>query len=62
MLNGKGISNKFWGEVVSTIIYILNISFAKSLDGKTPYEVWIGMKLRFNHMRVFGSLIHEKTL
>ena len=36
MLNGKGLPNSFWAEVVNTIVYILNRSARKELEGKTP--------------------------
>lgn len=41
-------------EVVSTSIYILNSYTTKAVEGKTPYEVWIGKKPNISYFRVFG--------
>ncbi|TYK01935.1 Integrase, catalytic core [Cucumis melo var. makuwa] len=38
MLQMKGLSNHFWVEVVSTSIYLLNISPTKANMNKTPFE------------------------
>lgn len=31
-------------------------------SGMTPYEKWIGRKPKVHHFRVFGSLVHVKTV
>ena len=33
-----------------------------SLDGKTPYEAWIVIKLQIDHLRSFGCLRHMKKV
>ena len=43
-----------WGEVVNTIMYILNRCPMKAVEGKTMYEAWIGKKPNISHFRVFG--------
>ena len=35
---GKGMPAKFWGEAVTTVVFILNRSSTKALTGKTPFE------------------------
>jgi hypothetical protein len=52
----------FWGEVVVTAVYILNLSPTKALNGRTPYETWHGRKLVVSHLRVFGCLTFNKEL
>ena len=47
---------------IYTSVYILNRAPSRSLDGATPYEVWIGVKPNVEHFRVFGSLCHVKVL
>jgi len=42
MLKAKGLPGKFWGEAVTTAVYLLNRSSSKSVGGKTPYELWTG--------------------
>jgi transposase InsO family protein len=38
MLKTKNLSGHFWGEAVTTAIYILNRALMRALDGKTPFE------------------------
>jgi hypothetical protein len=37
MLKAKGLPDWFWGEVVSTVVYVLNRCPTKSVDGMTPF-------------------------
>ena len=55
MLKEKNVSKQFWGEAVTTTIYLLNKSRTKRLDKLTPKEVWSRVKPRVSHLRVFGS-------
>lgn len=34
----------------------------KSLDGKTLYEVWMGKMSSVGHLKVFGSIVHVKSV
>jgi hypothetical protein len=52
----------FWGEAVVTVVYILNRSPNKALNGRTSYEAWHGRKPAVSHLRVFGSLTFGKEL
>lgn len=56
MLKSKGVPAQYWGEAVSTVVYVLNRSPTKSLEGITPYEAWYGKKPRVEHLRVFGCV------
>jgi transposase InsO family protein len=40
LLKTMGMPSKFWGEVVSTAVYLLNRSPTKSVKGMTPFEAW----------------------
>ena len=62
MLKEKNLPRVFWGESVNTSVYLLNKSPTKSLEGKTPYEAWTGIKPNVDHLRVFGCLAHLKTV
>jgi hypothetical protein len=44
------------------VIYILNRSLTKALNGMTPYEAWHGRKPTVSHLRVFGCLAFTKEL
>jgi hypothetical protein len=61
MLKARGVPSRFWGEAVTTAVYILNRSYTRSVDNKTPYEVWHGKKPNLHYLRVFGCVAHVKT-
>ncbi|WVZ95085.1 LOW QUALITY PROTEIN: hypothetical protein U9M48_040890 [Paspalum notatum var. saurae] len=61
MLKAKGMPAAFWGEAVSTTVYILNRSPTKSLENKTPFEAWHGRKPDVAHLRTFGCVGHVKV-
>ena len=54
MLKEKNLPSKFWGEIVSTAVYILNKSPTKKLKDKVSEEVWTQRKPTVKHVRVFG--------
>jgi hypothetical protein len=56
------MSALFWGEAVVTVVYILNCSPTKALNGRTPYEAWHGRKPAVSHLRVFSCLAFGKEL
>jgi hypothetical protein len=47
---------------VVTVVYILNRSSTKALNGRTSYEAWHGRKPAVSHLRVFGYLAFAKEL
>jgi transposase InsO family protein len=57
MLKGKNLTNGFWVEAISTVVYLKNRSPTKSLDHKTPFEALYGYKPTVSHLRIFGSKI-----
>lgn len=60
MLKAKGLSGMFWGEAVTTAVYLLNRSSSKSVGGKSPYELWTGSTPGVQHLRTFGCVAHMK--
>jgi transposase InsO family protein len=42
MLKAKGLPRWFWGEVVNSTVYVLNMCLTKSIDGMTPFEMCTG--------------------
>ena len=54
MLKARAVPCTFWGEVVSTAVFILNRSPTKALKNKPPYEAWHGEKPVVQFMRMFG--------
>ncbi|OAE22678.1 hypothetical protein AXG93_2675s1110 [Marchantia polymorpha subsp. ruderalis] len=60
MLKARNMPNSIWEEAVLTVVYMLNRSFTRSVDGMTPYEAWHGHKPDVDHLRVFGCVAHAK--
>ena len=44
MMKSKSMSARFWGEAVTTAVFILNRAPTKALTSKTPFEAWYGRK------------------
>jgi hypothetical protein len=62
MMKSKGMPGRFWGEAVSTAVYLLNRAPTKSVVGMTPYEAWYRRKPSVDHLRTFGCVAHVKTV
>ena len=60
LLKAKKVPGEFWGEPVSTAVFILNRSPTKSVDGKTPFEAWHGYKPDVHYKRAFGCVVHVR--
>jgi transposase InsO family protein len=62
MMKSKGMPGRFWGEAVSTAVYLLNRAPTKSVVDMTPYEAWYGRKPSVDHLRTFRCMAHMKTV
>jgi transposase InsO family protein len=62
MMKSKGVPGRFWGEAVTTAVYLLNRAPTKSVVGMTPYEAWYGRKPSVDHLHTFGCVAHVKTV
>jgi transposase InsO family protein len=51
----NGAGTELWAEACSCAVYLQNRMAVKGVDGKTPYEVWNGVKPNLSHLRIFGS-------
>lgn len=61
MLKTMGVPGRFWGEAVTTAVFILNRAPTKSLENKTPFEAWYGKKPAVHFFRTFGCVAHVKN-
>ena len=55
VIEEKDLNPKLWYEAINSYAYVQNRYPHKSMDGKTPYEAWMGHKPSVSHFRVFGS-------
>jgi hypothetical protein len=61
MLKSKHLPGFFWGEAVSTTVFILNHALMKALIGLTPFESWHGEAPTVHYLHTFGCLAHVKV-
>ncbi|WVZ62539.1 hypothetical protein U9M48_012278 [Paspalum notatum var. saurae] len=54
LLISSFVPSHFWGEAVSTAVYLINRQPSSKLSGKCPGEVLFGTPPRYDHLRVFG--------
>jgi len=62
LLKSKGVPGEFWGEAVTTAVYLLNRAPTSSLRGKTPYEAWYNRKPKVHHLHTFGCIAYVKQI
>ena len=61
MMKAKSMPARFWGEAVTTTVFILNRVPTKALKGKTPFEAWHGHKPNVSFLRTFGCIGYVKN-
>ena len=55
MIEARDLSPNIWAEDISCAAHIQNITFHKSVKGKTPYEAWFGQKPNVSNFRIFRT-------
>src|SRR5260221_7252130 len=56
LLQASDLPEKWWGEAVSTAVYILNLTGQTQMPGKCPLELWNPeAKVDIQYLRVFGT-------
>ena len=60
MLSNARLGNKFWAEAVNTSMYLINRSPSTLLEFGIPEEKWLGKKIYYDYLSVFGceSFVH----
>ena len=53
MISHSNLPKTFWGEVMKTVVDLINLSPSRPLNGEIPEEVWSGKKASYSHLRVF---------
>ena len=52
--SNSDLEKHFLVEVMRNYSYLINRSPTTTLDGGIPKEVWIGKKLIYSHLKIFG--------
>src|SRR5271168_88594 len=55
MLHSSGLPKFLWGEAINHAVYLKNRTGTKALDGKTPFEVFYGLKPNLKGLPEFGA-------
>lgn len=58
MLHSADLNVELWAEACNCAFHILNQLATKTVENKTPYEIWKGVKPNLSHLRVFFSAIY----
>jgi uncharacterized membrane protein YvbJ len=58
MMYDQNLPLSLWAEAASTAVYIHKRCPHKALEVKTPEEVFTGIKLLVDHLRIFGSPVY----
>ena len=56
MLEAKHFPNEYWGEAITTAIYIMNWCPTKNMKNKVSHEAWTGMNHSVSHLKVLVVL------
>jgi len=62
MLTKSKVTDRFWKEVMSTIMYIQNRCLLRPHEDKTPYELWFGRKAIVKQFKIFGNKCYIKRI
>lgn len=62
MMKAMRMPSWFWGEAVTTAVFLLNRAPTQSVEGRTPFEVWHDAKPPVHFLRTFGCVAHVKTV
>lgn len=58
LLSQAKLPRYFWGEALSTVVHVLNLTPCVSLNFDVPNRVWSGKDVSYDHLRVFGCMAY----
>ena len=62
MLSEAKLSDGYWREAISTVVYTLNRGQLRVNSKKTPYELWYRRTPLVKYFKVFGTKCYIKNL
>lgn len=51
------IHRRYWPEFIKTAAYLKNRTIANTVENKTPYEIFFGIKPNVEHLKIYGSRV-----
>ena len=58
MIKAKDLPTQLWAEVVTTAVYLFNMSLTRAILNKTLSEAWFDKNPWMNHLKVFGCIAY----
>lgn len=55
------IHRRYWPEAIKTAAYLKNRTIANTVENKTPYEIFFGMKPNVEHLKIYGSRVFVRV-
>ncbi|CAH2098395.1 unnamed protein product [Euphydryas editha] len=55
------IHSRYWPEVIKTAAYLKNRTIANTVENKTPYEIFFGIKPNVEHLKIYGSRVFVRV-
>ena len=57
LLHASGLPKYLWGEAAHHVVWLLNWTTTKAVEGMTPYEAAFGKKLNLKGVREWGEKV-----
>ena len=54
LLSSAKLPKHYWGEALSTAVYLINLSPSYPLQGDVPNMVFYDKEVSYEHLQVFG--------
>jgi hypothetical protein len=61
LLHASGLPRFLWGEAARHVVWLMNRTLTKSVEGKTPFEAAFGNKPDLQHVREWGEKVWVRT-
>lgn len=55
------IHRRYWPEIMKTAAYLKNRTIANTVENKTPYEIFFGIKPNVEHLKIYGSRVYVRV-
>lgn len=55
------IHRRYWPEIIKTAAYLKNRTIANTVENKTPYEIFFGIKPNVEHLKIYGSRVYVRV-
>jgi hypothetical protein len=61
LLHASGLPKNLWGEAARHVVWLLNRTTTKAVEGMTPYEAAFGKKPNLKGLREWGEKVYIRT-